>query len=72
MAYTLNPNIPKVREQAVEMVRRGASVREVARHFGFSHSAVVKWCEKAKKRGYGAIPTASSRPKTSPKALPRE
>ena len=46
-------------------------MREVARHFGFSHSAVVKWCAKGKLRGYGAIPTASSRPKTSPKALPR-
>ena len=53
------------------MVRRGASVREVARHFGFSHSAVVKWCAKAKQRGYGSIPTRSSRPKTSPNALPR-
>jgi len=72
MAYTQNPNLPKVRGQAVEMVRRGTRVREVARHFGFSHSAVVKWCAKAKQRGYGAIPTASSRPKTSPKALPRE
>lgn len=71
MAYTLNPNLPKVRGQAVEMVRRGTSVREVARHFGFSHSAVVKWVAKSKKCGYGAIPTRSSRPKTSPNALPR-
>lgn len=72
MAYTLNPNLPKVRGQAVEMVRRGSGVRKVARHFGFSHSAVVKWCAKAKKRGYGAIPTRSSAPKTSPNALPRD
>lgn len=71
MAYTQNPNLPKVRGQAVEMVRRGASVREVARHFGFSHSAVVKWVAKSKKCGYGAIPTKSSRPKTSPNALSR-
>lgn len=72
MAYTLNPNLPKVRGQAVELVRRGGSVREVARHFGFSHSAVVKWVAKAKIRGYGSIPTQSSRPRRSPNALPRE
>lgn len=69
--YTLNPNLPKVRGQAVELVRRGQSVREVARHFGFSHSAVVKWVAKSKQRGYGSIPTASSRPKTNPQALDR-
>lgn len=72
MAYTLNPNLPRVRGQAVELVRRGGSVREVARHFGFSHSAVVKWVAKAKIRGYGSIPTQSSRPKRSPNALSRE
>lgn len=71
MAYTLNPNLPKVRGQAVEMVRRGASTRTVARHFGFSQSVIVKWVAKAKQRGYGSIPTQSSRPKHSPKALDR-
>ena len=72
MAYTTNPNIPRVRGHAVEMVRRGFSTRTVARHFGFSQSAIVKWCAKAKKRGYGAIPTKSSRPQTSPHALSRD
>lgn len=73
MAYTTNPNTPRVRGQAVELMRRrGWSTRVVARHFGFSQSAVVKWCAKAKKRGYGAIPTKSSRPKTSPQALSLE
>lgn len=62
----------KVRREAVELVRRWWSTRKVSRHFGFSHSAVVKWCAKAKKRGYGAIPTKRSKPKTSPNALPRE
>jgi len=71
MAYTTNPNIAKVRGEAVEMVRRGSSTRKVARHFGYTHSAVVKWCAKAKLRGCGAIPTKSSAPKTSPNALPR-
>jgi len=72
MAYTTNPNIAKVRGEAVEMVRRGWSTRKVARHYGFSQSAIVKWCAKARKRGYGAIPTQSSRPKTNPNALPQE
>lgn len=72
MAYTINPNLPRVRGQAVELVRRGWAVRKVARHFGFSHSAVVKWCAKARRRGYGAIPTQSSRPKHHPGTLSRE
>lgn len=72
MAYSKNPHLPKVRGEAVELVRRGWSVRKVARHFGYTHSAVVKWCAKAKVRGYGSIPTHSSRPKTSPQALSRE
>ena len=72
MAYTNNPNIPKVRGQAVALVQKGWSTRKVARHLGFSQSAVVKWCAKAKHRGYGPIPTQSSRPKTHPRALPQE
>ena len=72
MAYTTNPHIAKVRGEAVELVRRGWSTRKAARHFGYTHSAVVKWCQKAKRRGYGSIPTQSSCPKTSPNALPRE
>lgn len=72
MAYTTNPNLPRVRSQAVELVRRGWSVRKVARHLGFTHGAVVKWVKKAKQRGYGAIPTESSRPKRHPRALSRE
>jgi transposase InsO family protein len=72
MAYTLNPHQPKVRGQAVELVRRGWSTRKVARYFGFSQSAIVKWVAKSEKRGYGDIPTQSSRPKHSPNALNRE
>lgn len=72
MAYSNNPELPKVRGQAVELVRRGWSTRKVARHFGYTHSAVVKWVAKAKVRGYGAIPTRPSRPKRSPRALSRE
>ena len=71
MAYTTNPNLPKVRGEAVKLIKQGWSTREVARHFGFSQSAVSKWCFKPKDRN-GLIPTKSSKPKTSPKALPRE
>ena len=72
MAYTKNPHIPKVRGEAVELVRRGWSTRKVGRHFGFSQSAVSKWCAKARVRGYGDIPTESSRPKRSPLSLSRD
>ncbi|KKR13709.1 MAG: Integrase, catalytic region [Candidatus Woesebacteria bacterium GW2011_GWA1_39_21b] len=72
MAYTLNPHQPKVRGQAVELVRQGWSTRKVARYFGFSQSAIVKWVAKTRQRGYGAIPTQSSRPRHSPNALDRE
>lgn len=69
MAYSNNPNLPRVRGKAVELVLKGWSIRKVARYLGFTHSAVVKWVKNAKKRGYGAIPTRSSRPKVSPRAL---
>lgn len=71
MAYTKNPEVAKVRGQAADLVRRGWSVRKVARHFGYSHSAVVKWVARSKKRGSGPIPTRSSRPKSHPHALGR-
>lgn len=72
MAYSNNPELPKVRAQAVALVYKGWSTRKVARHLGYTHSAVVKWVAKAKVRGYGNIPTKSSRPKHHPRALTRE
>jgi transposase InsO family protein len=50
----------------------GWSTRKVARHLGYTHSAVVKWVAKADRRGYGAIPTRSSRPHRHPATLPHE
>jgi transposase InsO family protein len=70
--YTNNPNLPKIRGRAIELVLKGWSIRRVARYLGFTHSAVVKWMGKAKKRGYGNIPTKSSRPKAHPQALSRD
>ena len=64
--------MPQVRAQAVELVRRGWSARKTGRYLGFHHTAVMKWVRITRKRGYGAIPTQSSMPKTSPNALPRD
>jgi transposase InsO family protein len=70
MAYTKNPELPKVRRDAVRLVKyRGWSTRKVARHLGYTHSAVVKWCKKDPTGGWQRIETQSSRPHTSPQAL---
>lgn len=62
--------MPQVRMEAVRLVKyRGWSTRKVARHFGYTHSAVVKWCAKDPTGGWRQIPTRSSRPKQSPSAL---
>ena len=70
MAYTMNPHIPKVRRQAVKMLREGKSSREVARYFGYDQSSIIRWEKKARHLNAGPIPTESSRPKRSPLALP--
>lgn len=73
MAYTKNPALPRVRREAVWLVKqKGWSVRKVARHFGYTHSAIVKWCAKDQTGGFRRIETRSSKPKVSPRALPRE
>lgn len=73
MAYTTNPRMPRVRGEAARLVLlQKWSTRKVARHLGFSQGAIVQWVKKAKKRGYGAIPTESSRPKSHPRELSDE
>lgn len=72
MSYTTNPNMPKVRLQAVELVRKGWSARKAGRYLGFHHTAVMKWVKKSQRYGYHPIPTRSSRPNVSPNALPRD
>lgn len=62
MAYTTNPAMPRLRAQAVLMVRSGKSVTEAARYFGYSKGAVSKWCKKVPAGGAFKIPTKSSRP----------
>lgn len=73
MAYSRNPELPKVRREAVRFVKQeGWSTRKVARHFGYTQSAIVKWCAKDPTGGWRRIETQSSKPKKSPRALSRE
>src|ERR1035438_7609511 len=72
MTYTINVNLPRVRAQAVRMVRKGSSTRRVARHFGYTQSCIVKWCKKAGIMVGARIETRSSRPKNHPCSLPKE
>lgn len=72
MSYSKNPNLPKVRMQAVKLLRTGLSTREVARHFGYAQSTIVKWNKKLPPGVYdfrSVIPTDSSRPKHHPREL---
>jgi transposase InsO family protein len=65
--------MPKVRRDAVRLVKyRGWSIRSVAKHLGYEPSTVSRWCKKDSTGGWHEIPTLSSTPKTSPRALPRE
>ena len=72
MPYTINPHMPRIRREAAQLVYKGWSTRKVARHFGFSQSAIVKWVKKAHIIGYHSIPTQSSRPHHHPRQLKEE
>lgn len=72
MAYTTNPNLPRVRMQAVELVKSGWSVREVAKHFGYAHNTVLNWLKihpTYDRYGRLVIPTGSSKPNHHPNEL---
>ena len=72
MAYTTNPHLPGVRREAVRLIRSGWSTRKVARHLGFTHSAIVKWLARAPADSRCLIPTHSSRPWSHPRSLSPE
>lgn len=58
--------------QVVKLVRLGWTTRQVARHLGYSHSSIVRWCQRVtteRIHGNSGIPTRSSRPKSHPRAL---
>lgn len=69
MAYSTNPNLPRLRAKACEMIRQGKTVSEVARYFGYSKGAVSKWYKRYPPAGAWSVPTLSSRPKHHPKEL---
>lgn len=70
MAYSTNPNLPKVRQQAVNLIYQGWGVRKTARYIGVQPGTISKWLKRD--RWYGQIPlaTLSSRPEYFPQALP--
>lgn len=75
MAYTTNPHLPRVRMQAVELVRQGWSIRRAARRFGFAHNTVLNWIKRKPEYGWHGqlvIPTISSKPYHHPKELSSE
>ena len=72
MPYTTNPHMPRVRGEAVKLVRMGWSIRKVARHLGYHPSTVMRWVHKGKESRKNNIPTESSRPHSHPHALPDE
>ena len=73
MAYTTNPRLPRVRMEAVRLVKyRGWSTRRVARYTGYSQSVIVKWCSRDTGGGWRRIPTISSRPHHHPGELKQE
>ena len=62
--------MPRLRAKAVEMVRSGKGVREVARYFGYGPGTISKWCSKAPEPGVFEISTESSRPHHHPRETP--
>jgi transposase InsO family protein len=69
MAYSKNPHLPRVRREAVKLVRSGWTQSKVARRFGYLQGTISKWVKRASRDGRRVIPTRSSRPHAHPKAL---
>ena len=70
MKYITNYKLPKLRMEAVRLVKyQGWSTRQVSRHVGYNQSTIVRWCKKDLTGGWKLIPTESSRPLKSPGAL---
>lgn len=70
MAYTTNPYLPRLRMQAVRLVKYGGwSIRSVSRHISVAPSTVSRWAKKDVSFGQRPIPTLSSRPHSHPRTL---
>ncbi len=72
MPYTTNAYMPRIRREAARLFKKGWTARKIGRHFGYHHTAVMKWVRKAGVYGDVAIPTKSSRPKKHPRELSSE
>lgn len=73
MAYTTNPYLPRLRMQAVRLVKHNSwSIRAVSRYVGVAPSTVSRWVKKDVSCGWRPIPTLSSRPHSHPCALKEE
>ena len=72
MPYTTNKHMPRIRREAVTLVRKGWSTRKVGRYLGYHHTAIGKWVKRSEEIGYRPIPTRSSRPHSHPKELTQE
>lgn len=70
MAYTTNPYLPRLRMQAVRLVKYNSwSIRAVSRHISVAPSTVSRWAKKDQGGGWRPIPTLSSRPHGHPSQL---
>ncbi len=73
MAYSKNPFLPRVRMEAVNLVRlKGWGVRKAATRLGISPGTLSKWIAKAPAKGSAGIPTLSSAPHHHPNAISEE
>lgn len=64
--------MPRVRMQAVVLVKKGWSMRKTARYLGVYPSTVLRWLGRATPEHRLLIPTLSSRPHNHPRTLPKE
>lgn len=69
--YTKSQYQPSVRSGAAAFALRHG-VRLAARHYGVVPGTISKWVKRAKVEGVQPLPTRSSRPRSSPRALARE
>jgi transposase InsO family protein len=73
MPYTTNPNLPRLRAQALDLFYdKGWSMRKVSRYVGVYPSTISRWFEKARGCRPYLIPTLKSRPYHNPLALSEE
>jgi len=73
MPYTTNPNVPRLRMEAAKLViNEGWSTRQVARHYRYNQSTIVRWVQRAEVTNREDNPTASSRPHSHPDQLTPE